>query len=350
MSPVGASSASATHSMGPNHSLPSHTGEMLEYGCVPASLIAQLKSVDRNADYRVRNAAVDEIARRLAECAASQQRHAVLGPHLGALVRLLAVLLHDSNMKIVQTALLIVLDLADKMPAEFRPNISLILSRLVEKFGDKVPALRLAALQVLYKLMATNSFDLVCYQLMCCLKYPSALVREHAVIVLTYVLLCAAEATKAPAAKLDTRQMAAELVGALSDQKPRVVSVVIELLAVLAEPRWLGTRYGLSEPVPRPGPMFDFCILCAAALARQILSFPFLTSSYFHFLSARFSLNNNREHFSQSPVDERARPSRARAASDAAGAVRTAGARHTRAAGQRRRRCGGGAHVDGDEQ
>jgi hypothetical protein len=237
-----AASAMPAH-MYPNTPMPNSgnpNAEMMEYGCIPASLIAQLKSVDRNSDYRVRNAAIDEIAIRLAECAVSPQRLTVLVPHLGALVRLLAVLLHDSNMKIVQTALTIVLDLADKLPAEFRPHISLILSRLIEKFGDKVLALRLAALQVLYKLIATHPLDHICYQLMSCLKYPSALVREHAVIVLTYVLLSAAD-SRLPIARLDTRQMAAELVGALSDQKPRVVSVVIELLAVLADPRWLGT-------------------------------------------------------------------------------------------------------------
>jgi hypothetical protein len=62
-----------------------------------------------------------------------------------------------------------------------------------------------------------------------CLKYPSATVREHAVVVLTYLLLSTDGRT--PQHRLDVRHLTAELVGALSDQKPRVVNAVVEALA-----------------------------------------------------------------------------------------------------------------------
>ena len=161
---------------------------MLEYGCVPSSLVAALKTVDRNADYRVRNAAVEEIARRVID-AASAGSSSVVVPHLAPLLRFLSVLLHDTNARVVAVTMDMLTVLAERCAVDLRPHLQLILSRLIEKYGDKVGAIRSGALTVLQQLIATTPWDLLVYHLLCCLKYPSATVREHAVIALCYLLL-----------------------------------------------------------------------------------------------------------------------------------------------------------------
>ncbi|KAI9175513.1 hypothetical protein H9P43_006874 [Blastocladiella emersonii ATCC 22665] len=197
------------------------TLDVLSFGVIPESVrLALLPTVD----WRARSAAIEQVHAAVLQCGDVGP----LLPHASDLIAFLGGLLDDPNFKIVLTALRSLGDMVAKLGLAVRPHLSLLVPLLLNKFADGKVILRQAIFRVLAQLMHIVGPKPVLSVAMHFLGHDHPRVREDAVNLVVHALL------QFPASEVDVSAVAADLLTALADARPKVKYVTVEAYAVLA--------------------------------------------------------------------------------------------------------------------
>ncbi|KAI8785321.1 TOG array regulator of axonemal microtubules protein 1 [Biomphalaria glabrata] len=216
-----------------NDSRKSYSDESLEFGIVPSHI---LNRINDQKDFRTRAQAVEEL--KIIVSSTHEITNNLL-PHIVSFIHFLSNLLDDSNFKIINVTLEIILSLVEKLDKNTKIFLKPLTAALLKRMGDNKIVVRQLVMSIVIKLMRTTSPQSVIDVLEENLGHRNSRVRQETINFIIAALLTF------PSYEFDLAGICQAVGPTLTDVKRAVRQAALECFATLAQ----GMGHGQLQPL-----------------------------------------------------------------------------------------------------
>ncbi|KAH9507243.1 TOG array regulator of axonemal microtubules protein 1 [Bulinus truncatus] len=217
-----------------NDSRKGYTEDTLEYGVVPSHILSRIND---QKDFRTRAQAVEEL-KTLITSSTNEIPNNLL-PHMVPFINFLSNLLDDSNFKIINVTLEIILSLVEKLDKNTKLFLKPLTAALLKRMGDNKVVVRQLVMSIVIKLMRTSSPQSVIDVLEDNLRHRNSRVRQETINFIIAALLTF------PSYEFDLAAICQAVGPTLTDVKRAVRQAALECFATLAQ----GMGQGQLQPL-----------------------------------------------------------------------------------------------------
>ncbi|CAG5117605.1 unnamed protein product, partial [Candidula unifasciata] len=232
--------------------------ESFEFGLVPSQILIRLND---QKDFRTRAQAVEDLKSIIINTTSFELSTHML-PFVGSFINFLSNLLDDSNFKIINVTLEIILSLVEKLEKNTISFLEPLTSALLKRMGDNKIVIRQLVMSIVIKMMQSTSPMDVISVIKDNLQHKNSRVRQETINLIIAALLTF------PSRDFDIPQICKSVGPTLTDVKRAVRQAALECFATLAQVMGPGQLHPLVSAVDEVELCTDGEGLMAAVQAR----------------------------------------------------------------------------------